>query len=203
MRQTPSSSARRLGVRTGSTSLLCGISQEPVIYPDVFAYNASMFLMGLEASIRAGKALGNAAMVDDAMKMRETAARGYMGLWNGRFFSYGANRGSKELINDRFHQGQVGGQSLTRYCGWGDIVPMPMLDAVFTSQCKLVLSQVPDYYADKVWNLTTSSGRPCCIPPCCRVPRKSRSWKSKRRCKPVNKFPTHVGFRRNMVAMTT
>jgi hypothetical protein len=126
-------------------------------HPDVFSYHASMFLMDMEAAIRAGKVLKDPALVAQCEQMRAVARRGYFSLWNGRYFAYGANRGSRELDN-RFHQGQVGGQSLARFCGWGDVVTMEMLNAVFTSHCKLVLSQVPDYYADKLWDISMNRG---------------------------------------------
>jgi hypothetical protein len=47
---------------------------------------------------------------------------------------------------------------MARFCGWDDVVPMSMQNAVFTSQCKLVLSKVPDYYADKVWDVEMGRG---------------------------------------------
>ncbi len=127
-------------------------------HPQVFAYNASIFLMGLEAAIRAAKIMDDSELLSTCEEMKRVAHKGYMSLWNGRFFAYGANRGSDVLINDRFHQGQVGGQSLARYCGWDDIVTPEMLDAVFTVQCKDVLSKVPYRYANKVWDLQMNRG---------------------------------------------
>ncbi len=127
-------------------------------HPQVFAYNASVFLMGMEAAIRAAKYLKDDKLVIECKEMQEKAKKGYMSLWNGRFFAYGAERGSNELINDRFHQGQVGGQSLVRFCGWNDILPPEILDAVFTVQCKDVLSKVPYRYANKVWDLDMGRG---------------------------------------------
>lgn len=127
-------------------------------HPKVFAYNASMFLMGLNASILAGKYLGNKDLEIECEKLKTVANKGYMSLWNGRFFAYGADSASTVLINDRFHQGQIGGQSLNRYCGWDDIVSPQMLNAVFTTQCKDVLSKVPYRYANKVWDLSMNRG---------------------------------------------
>ena len=127
-------------------------------HPQVFAYNASIFLMGMEAAIRAAEYLKDEELKSVCEEMRSNAMKGYMSLWNGRFFAYGAERGSDELINDRFHQGQVGGQSLVRFCGWNDILSPEILDAVFTVQCKDVLSKVPYRYANKVWDLTMGRG---------------------------------------------
>jgi non-lysosomal glucosylceramidase len=127
-------------------------------HPEVFAYNASIFLVGMEAAIRAARVLQDKELLARCQEMQAKARRGYMSLWNGRFFAYGARKDSSELINNRFHQGQVGGQSLNRFCGWGDIVSPAMLDAVLTAQCKLVLSKVPDYYANKVWDLDMDRG---------------------------------------------
>lgn len=126
-------------------------------HPDNFAYNASMYLMALEAAIRAGHVLNDQSLVSECEQLHAAGRRGYFSLWNKRYFAYGANRGRKEL-DERFHQGQVAGQGLTRFCGWQDIVPTEMMNAVFTTHCKLVLSQVPDYYADKLWDLSMGRG---------------------------------------------
>lgn len=127
-------------------------------HPAVFAYNASVYLMGLKAGIRAGEILADKQMVEECGAQYSQTLKGYLSLWNGKFFAYGCEKDSSQLINDRFHQGQIAGQFLSRFCNWGDILPMQMTEAALVSHFKLVLSQVPDYYANKVWDLEMNRG---------------------------------------------
>lgn len=143
----------------GSTIPVGATTYDDFTHPPLYSYYAGVWLTTLKAYEAAGKAVGDEKMVKQAQEQfaisREEALRK---LWNGRFFAYGCEPdGSKRLDNVLF-TGQLAGQFLSRYCGWGDVYPMDVVKASLVSQCKISLSQSPDYYANKVWDINLNRG---------------------------------------------
>jgi hypothetical protein len=79
-------------------------------------------------------------------------------LWNGRFFAYGCEIDGSKRVDSILFTGQLAGQFITRYCGWGDIYPQQVIKASLVSQFKISLSASPDYYANKVWDISLGKG---------------------------------------------
>lgn len=128
-------------------------------HPPVYSYGAGIYLATLKAASVISRAVGDMAKQqeydDQFVRTQKDMIRL---LWNGRFFSYGCEiDGSKRLDNILF-TGQLGGQFISRYCGWGDVIPLDMVKASLVSQFKISLSQTPDYYANKVWDIDLGRG---------------------------------------------
>lgn len=136
-----------------------GTTYDDFRHPPVYSYGASIYLATLRAARVVAEAMGDTTRVKEYDEQYERTRQEMIRmLWNGRFFSYGCETdGSKRLDNILF-TGQLGGQFISRYCGWGDVVPMPMTRASVVSQFKISLSKTPDYYANKVWDIGLGHG---------------------------------------------
>lgn len=143
----------------GSTIPVGPTTYDDFVHPPLYSYYAGVWLTTLKAYEAIGKAVGDERIVEQsqqrfAASQKEAIAK----LWNGRFFAYGCEPdGSKRLDNVLF-TGQLAGQFLSRYCGWGDVYPMDIVKASIVSQCKISLSQSTDYYANKVWDINLNRG---------------------------------------------
>lgn len=128
-------------------------------HPPIYSYGAGIYLTTLKAATRIMNAVGDAEMAMEYEKQYERTRHDMLRLlWNGRFFSYGCELdGSKRLDNILF-TGQLGGQFVSRYCGWGDVIPMDMVKASLISQFKISLAKTPDFYANKVWDIEKNMG---------------------------------------------
>lgn len=143
----------------GSTIPVGPTTYDDFVHPPLYSYYAGVWLTTLKAYEAIGKAVGDERIVEQSQKrfaasQKEAIAK----LWNGRFFAYGCEPdGSKRLDNVLF-TGQLAGQFLSRYCGWGDVYPMDIVKASMVSQCKISLSKSTDYYANKVWDMNLNRG---------------------------------------------
>ena len=128
-------------------------------HPPLYSYYAGVWLATLKAYEVMGKALGDEAVVEEARTLftdaRKEAVRK---LWNGSFFSYGSEPDGSKRLDCVLFTGQLAGQFLSRYCGWGDIYPMEIVKASIVSQFLISLSKTPDYYANKVWDINLGRG---------------------------------------------
>ena len=124
-------------------------------HPEIFAYNAAVWPSFLTAASILMTALGDAT---EAGILRDEAARAARdferALWNGRFFAYGADPDGSNRRDDIMSNCQLAGQFISRFCGWGDRVPMAHARSSLLEQFKSNISDTPDYYAPKVWDLT-------------------------------------------------
>lgn len=128
-------------------------------HPAIYSYNASIYLATLRAGEVLAAALGDAALAQSItrqFKESQTAAIKY--LWNGSFFAYGANINGGRRRDDLLFTGQLAGQFLSRYAGWGDIFPFEMVRSAIEHQLKTSIAQSPDYYADKLWSIPKARG---------------------------------------------
>lgn len=143
----------------GSSIPVGPTTYDDFVHPPLYSYYAGVWLTTLKAYEAIGMAVGDDEMVAQARKQfTQSQKEAIRKLWNGRFFAYGCEPdGSKRLDNVLF-TGQLAGQFLSRYCGWGDIYPMEVVKASIVSQCKISLSQTPDYYANKVWDINLNRG---------------------------------------------
>lgn len=97
-------------------------------------------------------------MLQECTDQYKQTFKGYMSLWTGTYFADGSDLHGKNRADNIFHQGQIGGQFLSRFNNCGDILPMDMVKDVFLTQFQRILPKVPDYYADKVWDLNQGKG---------------------------------------------
>lgn len=143
----------------GSSIPVGPTTYDDFVHPPLYSYYASVWLATLKAYQAMGEALQDQDIIEEsqerfAISQKEAIEK----LWNGRFFAYGCEPdGSKRLDNVLF-TGQLAGQFLSRYCGWGDIYPMDIVKAATVSQFKISLSKSTDYYTNKVWDLNLNRG---------------------------------------------
>ncbi len=123
-------------------------------HPEIFAYNACTWPSFLQAAAVLTAALGDDAQ---AKALTEEAARAAAdferALWNGRFYAYGAEPDGSKRRDDIMSSCQLAGPFISRYCGWGDIVPMEHVRSALVEQFKSNIAGSPDCYAPKVWDL--------------------------------------------------
>ncbi len=97
-------------------------------------------------------------MAESKAQFGKTEAGLQRGLWNGRFFAYGTDVGGGHRRDDRLFSGQLAGQFVSRYAGWGDVVPADEARSSLEEQLRLPVASTPDYYAPKVWDLDMKRG---------------------------------------------
>ena len=123
-------------------------------HPEIYAYNASTY----PAFLRAGAVLlDHLGQTNEAAVCRDqavtSAADAKRALWNGSFFAYGADLDGSHRRDDIMFSGQLAGQFLGRYLGWGDVFPMSDAQSSVLAQLQSSIAHSPDFYAPKVWLL--------------------------------------------------
>ncbi len=129
------------------------------VHPPLYCYYAGVWLTTLKALAVMGEAMGRPDVVAKAdslfaVSQKETIDK----LWNGRWFAYGCQPDGSKRDDKHLFTGQLAGQFISRYCGWGDIYPHDIVDSSFTYQCKIPLASSEDYYAEKVWDVSKNKG---------------------------------------------
>lgn len=143
----------------GSRIPVGGTTYDDFSHPPLYSYYAGVWLTTLKAYEAIGKAINDENIVKEARHEFEIAQKESINkLWNGRFFAYGCEPDGSKRLDCVLFTGQLAGQFLSRYCGWGDIYPMDIVKASLVSQYKISLSKTPDYYANKVWDINLNRG---------------------------------------------
>jgi len=138
--------SKEFQIITGSTTY------DDFWHPEIYAYNASTYPVFLRAGGVLLDALGDHEGANACREQAVVSANDAIrALWNGNFFAYGADLDGKNRRDDIMFSGQLAGQFLSRYCGWGDVFPMDLVRKSILSQLKSNIAGSPDYYAPKVW----------------------------------------------------
>ncbi len=128
-------------------------------HPPIYSYGAGMYLAALKAASTAAKALKDTAWAIESEQQLNSSRKAVLQmLWNGRFFSYGCQVDGTGRLDNILFTGQLAGSFVSRYAGWGDVIPLPYVQASLVSQFKISLSKTPDYYANKVWDMQLGKG---------------------------------------------
>ncbi|TBO44441.1 GH116 family glycosyl-hydrolase [Pedobacter kyonggii] len=128
-------------------------------HPPIYSYGAGMYLASLKAAAVIARALEDNAWEQECTAQFERTQKDVLRmLWNGRFFAYGCEIDGTGRKDNILFTGQLAGQFISRYCGWGDIFPLQVTQASLVSQFKISLSKTPDYYANKVWDINLGHG---------------------------------------------
>lgn len=128
-------------------------------HPPVFCYAGSVYLAALKAAQVVAEAMQDTAQAKEYSEQFSKTQKDMLDmLWNGRFFSYGCEIDGSDRRDSIMFTGQLAGQFLSRYCGCGDVIPMDMTKASLIAQFKTSLSHTPDYYANKVWDISLGHG---------------------------------------------
>lgn len=128
-------------------------------HPPIYSYMAGMYLAILRAGASIGEVLSDGEMVAQCnAQFDKTRAAILRMLWNGRFFSYGCEIDGSKRRDDLLFTGQLAGQFVSRCFHGVDALPLDVIRASLISQFKTSLSHTPDYYANKVWDLSQGKG---------------------------------------------
>lgn len=128
-------------------------------HPAIGSYLGTVYLATLRAGAVLGSALGDGKMVDEANRQFQLTQAGLIKtLWNGQFFAFGADLNGKNRRDDRVFTGQLAGQFISRYAGWGDVVPFNMVKSSIAEQMRTSVLNSPDLYAPKIWDLQMNRG---------------------------------------------
>lgn len=143
----------------GSTIPVGKTTYDDYRHPPLYSYYAGVWLATLRAYGEFGRAMGDSTVVAEADSMFNESRREITDkLWTGEYFAYGCEPDGSGCLDDTLFTGQLAGQFLSRYCGWGDIYPADMVKKSLRSQFTIPLSNSPDYYADKVWDIRLNKG---------------------------------------------
>jgi len=127
-------------------------------HPDISVYTATVYLAALRAGVVLGNALGDTALAHASEAQFQKTQAGLMhALWNGRFFAYGTDIGGARR-DDRLFSGQLAGEFVSRYAGWGDVLPFQEAKSSVDEQLHTSVIGTPDFYAPKVWDLEMQRG---------------------------------------------
>lgn len=67
-------------------------------------------------------------------------------------FAYGADNGGAHRRDDRLFSEQLAGEFLSRYSGWGDVIPTIDAESSIDEQLRTAVAGTPDFCAPKVWD---------------------------------------------------
>jgi non-lysosomal glucosylceramidase len=128
-------------------------------HPPVYSYEAGIYLATLKAAEVTAVTTGDSAWAKECREQFLRSQKDMMRfLWNGRFFAYGCEADGSGRLDSILFTGQLAGQFISRYCGWGDILPMDVIQSAIKAQFDISLAHTPDYYANKVWDMRLGHG---------------------------------------------
>ena len=128
-------------------------------HPPIYCYTAGVYLATLRAGAYLARALGDRKLARECDGQFARTQRSFIRLlWNGRFFSYGCEPDGTRRRDHLVFTGQLAGQFVSRYCGWGDVAPPEMARAALVAQFKCNLAHAPDYYGNKIFDLDLNAG---------------------------------------------
>lgn len=128
-------------------------------HPPIDSYLGTLYLAALKAGVVLGEGLHDDQMVAEYRAQFERTQAGLIKtLWNGRFLAYGSDLGGKNRQDDRVFTGQLAGQFISRYSGWGDVLPMQIVQSSIRTQLTTSVLNTPNYYAPKIWDLQMRRG---------------------------------------------
>jgi non-lysosomal glucosylceramidase len=136
-------------------------------HPTIFNFAGSVYLSMLKAAAHLGQVMGDTAFVTICNTQYTQTSAGMNNLWvenmYGKYYKFGTalNGGDFSGKNEYMFTGQLGGQFMNRYCGWGDVLPFDKSTNSILTQLTTVVQRAPlgDYYADKTWDYVNNVSR--------------------------------------------
>ena len=115
-------------------------------HPEISVYTGTVYLSALQASEVLGQALNDQHLIGESRTQFQKTQTGLIhALWNGRFFAYGSDIGGANRRDDRLFTGQLAGEFLGRYSGWGDVVPLDQAKSSIEEQLRIPVASSPDF----------------------------------------------------------
>lgn len=143
----------------GSSIPVGPTTYDDFVHPPLYSYYAGVWLATLKAYQAMGEAINDQTIVEEAKNQFNVSQKEIIDkLWTGDFFAYGCEPDGSKRLDKILFTGQLAGQFLSRYCGWGDIYPMDIVKSSIRSQFNISLMHSTDYYANKVWDINLKRG---------------------------------------------
>jgi hypothetical protein len=115
--------------------------------------------MVMHSSAILARVLGNHTLADICDARAKASGKDFVSaLWNGRFFSYGAQLNGSGRTDDIMFSGMLAGQMLSRHAGFGDLpsVPFEAFQSSMQAQLATHVAQSYNFFPPKVYNLSTN-----------------------------------------------
>jgi hypothetical protein len=146
-------------IRDASFIPVGGQTYDDYPHPDISIYTGTVYLAALRSGAVLGRGIGDTQLSRDCdEQFHKTQAGLNRALWNGRFFAYGTDIGGDHRRDDRLFSGQLAGQFISRYAGWGDVLPIGEARSAIAEQLRTSVRNSPDFYAPKVWDIEMQRG---------------------------------------------
>ncbi|WP_158883765.1 GH116 family glycosyl-hydrolase [Rhodanobacter sp. L36] len=146
-------------IRDGSFIPVGGQTFDDYPHPDISIYTGTVYLAALRAGAVLGRGIGDAQLSHECDEQFRKTQRGLINaLWNGKFFAYGTDVGGGRRRDDRLFSGQLAGQFISRYAGWGDVLPISESQSAISELLRTSVRNSPDFYAPKVWDMDMQRG---------------------------------------------
>jgi hypothetical protein len=146
-------------IRDGSGIPVGAQTYDDFPHPEISIYSGTVYLAALQGGEVLGRAIKDADLVEDCREQFQKTQAGLIkALWNGRFFAYGTDVGGGNRRDDRLFTGQLAGEFVARYAGWGDVVPLDEAKSSIEEQLRISVASSPDFYAPKIWDLEMKRG---------------------------------------------
>ena len=113
-----------------------------------------MYPMVMHSGSVLASALGNASLAQICDQRAAAAGRDFVAaLYNGEFFSYGAQLNGTGRTDDVIFSGMMAGQMLSRHAGFGDLpnVPFAKFQSSMRAQLGTHVAQSYNFYPPKVY----------------------------------------------------
>lgn len=128
-------------------------------HPEIFIYTGTVYLAMLEASARIADIMNDLEQAKEYRDLFESVSENLDKLFieeeGGGYYCIGSNRAMDDIEKDIIFSGQLAGQFMSRYHGWGDIVDF---EKAVSSMKKLLTTSVQeadDYFAPKIYNFVS------------------------------------------------
>lgn len=127
-------------------------------HPKIFIFNATIYLLMLHMAERFSEICNDSEQAEKYAAERSDTEHTLQMLYveeNGGYYAFGADEERKNVERDIVFSGMSGGQFLSRYCGWGDILPFEQMTSSLKKLLETAVQNANDYYAPKIYNWVT------------------------------------------------
>ena len=136
-----------------------GTTYDDASHPQLFIYAGTIYLSMLQAAEKVARIMQDTATADQYHEMflatQADIQKLYVTEGNGGYYAFGTDKDWSNRQEDIIFSGQLAGQFMSRYSGWGDILPH---ENTVNSMKKILTTSVQnanDYYAPKIYNWVT------------------------------------------------
>lgn len=126
-------------------------------HPPVLIYAGTIYLAILKGAIRIAKAMKDADAIalyeTQLAKTLESVEKLYVTDEAGvGYYCFGSDADGSNMRDEVIFAGHLAGQFMSRYCGWGDVLPLDHVNSSLYKHFTTSIQEANDYYAAKIWD---------------------------------------------------